>query len=806
MKTAKHANCSNCPFGQDKFTQVPSVGPKDPKIIVVGEGPGQHEAAVKTPFTGQSGQILRGVLKAHGYHPRDDVYYTNATMCWPVTKANKEKRIETALAQCQGRLKYTLEQLPTVPVLVLGKWAQKALGIEVAERWEQERLTGKPALAGIHPAAALYNPTQMVYFEKLVEKFAHGFVGRPRYPGDKYYIENPPPPDVDQEYGRICLDIEANTTQWYAEDAHIFLLGIATQSGERWLFTDEYMQQAEFQAWLRAFVAQHDVRIGGHNYKFDALFLNRQFGTSCVVGWDTISMVNVLHEHWHKDLKSLATYFFEADDYAERLVHSWLKANIKKAKDRSFDKVPTGQIHEYLLCDIDYNLQLSFALEALLNKTGQFDMPYVQHEIPQINLLTKVEQTGFAVDLERVEAERRAMGKDVALLTTAIQEMSNGTIVKPGSNDQVAAYLYDRKKRPVAGYTKTGKRRADKQALTANEDLVAVQALQAFRRVRKLKTSYLDNLSKFIVYDKYGTPRVHPVMKHWNVVTHRLAVERPALQTIPHKDEKTDTVAPAVVHAVNRAHSDYTFDGDYGTRIKSCYVASPGHMLVGGDGKSWEVACATAQSGDEFLANLFRAGQDPHSGICDKLFGDGWTKADRVKEKNIFFGWIYGGTLGGLVHETGLPIEDVAAVIEFLEGNLVGLKQWRLDLQYAAAKLSKIVLPHYNYHYHFDLITERVLRDLPKHAVNYPNQGLGSMLISRAAILAQPCLRILSAEIVMLVHDSFFADVPEACTNEAAQIINNSIVQAGNEFSTFIPWRADLEVGYRWSEMEEYTL
>jgi DNA polymerase I-like protein with 3'-5' exonuclease and polymerase domains len=144
-------------------------------------------------------------------------------------------------------------------------------------------------------------------------------------------------------------------------------------------------------------------------------------------------------------------------------------------------------------------------------------------------------------------------------------------------------------------------------------------------------------------------------------------------------------------------------------------------------------------------------------------------------------------------------------VIAFFEATLTGLKTWRLNLL-KAAQAGKITLPHYNYTFHFDLITSRVLRDLPKHAVNYPNQGLGSMLISRAAMIAAPKLRQRDSHIVILVHDSFFADTPTEYTHEAATIINDSIVQAGEEFSTVIPWRADIEVGYRWNEMKEYTL
>ncbi|NIR92739.1 MAG: hypothetical protein GWO08_03460, partial [Gammaproteobacteria bacterium] len=227
--------------------------------------------------------------------------------------------------------------------------------------------------------------------KKLAERSA--VTNDPNPEALEYDLDPYPYPDINQTYGRICLDIETTSTKWYLPDTKIFLVGIATQTGHRWIFTEKSLQQAEFQAWLRSFVAHHGRQIGGHNYKFDVLYLNKQFGTPLTVGWDTLAMVNVFNEHWYKDLKSLATYFYNADDYAERLVHSWLKTNIKRVKQRSFDKVPTPQIYDYLLCDIEYNLHLSWALEAHLRMENQWEYPYLEHEVRQVNMLTEVENT-----------------------------------------------------------------------------------------------------------------------------------------------------------------------------------------------------------------------------------------------------------------------------------------------------------------------------------------------------------------------------------------------------------------------------
>lgn len=802
MKHALHANCGICPLRADANTQVPSVGPSNPKLIVVGEGPGKDEAFSKTPFVGVAGKMLRMKLEQCGLDPTYDIYYSNATMCWPNrVDGGKEAAKDQALAACRGRLRHVLAQFDDdVPVVALGKWAQQALGLEVKERWEQEELTWKWAIAVLHPAAALYRPTQTIMFEYGVEKAVRGWTNvELDFTG--ITIDPHPLPDLNQNFGRVCVDIEATGKNWRTD--HIFMVGISTENWERWIFTDEYLQQGETQAWLRALFAQHGAEIGGHNFKFDTLFMNRQFGTQPIVGWDTIAMCNVLHEHWYKDLKSLSTYYFDAPDYAENLVHSWLRENIKKKADRTFDKVPRPQMIEYLGYDIVYNLALSYELEEELRTVGRWQMPYQGHEVLQVNMLAKAEKHGMCVDLDQLEVESEVMAGDIALLTEQVQQLSDGHILNPGSYKQVGDYLFGILGIPIRKRTPKGDPCTDADVLRRlAPDYPIAQAIQAVRRVLKLKSSYVDNLPQFIEHDKYDQPRVHPLFKFWNVVTYRLAAEKPAVQTIPHKDTDKDEIPDWLVKRIG-----HKFDADYGLRIKKLFVAPPGHTLVAVDGRAWEVACATAQSKDEFLAAAFREDRDPHGTVCDMLFGPGWTKAQRVREKNIFFGGaLYGGKAPGLAAETGLPLGDVVRIMEWFDENLTGIKVWRRAM-FEQAKQGHIDLPFLKYRFHFDLINGRTLKDLARIAVNYPTQGLGSMLISRAAIIAQPYLEKMSAHIVCLVHDSFMAEVPDTYVDAAVIVMLNAVSQAGNDFSDFIPWRGDAEVSKKsWGDMEAYKV
>jgi uracil-DNA glycosylase family 4 len=804
-KEIRGASCSQCPLQDDKYTLVVSKGPRQPQFIVVGEGPGMTEAHEQQNFVGQSGQLLRTTLQQCGVDPNQG-YYANATLCWPRTILDKEQILGQAIQACSGHLRGLLNALPNVPVLAMGVWAQRALGLSVAERWERDKISGKWAIATHHPARVLREPGLMFQFKQAISKFTTGpAIPQPEYPGAMAYTENPYPlPDLNGWGGqRICLDIETDQgVEWRNPDNHIFLLGIGI-SAARYIFTDTYLAQPETQAWLRALVVQHGANIGGHNYKFDSLCLARQFGTPLTVGWDTILMVNTYHEYWHKSLKALATHFYNADDYEHRLVKSYL-ARFKLVRDRTYNRVPKPQMVEYLLNDVGYNLWLADDLERLLKEAGRWEMPYLAHELPQINMLAQVEWSGFPIDLAKVQQEQAAMISDINLVQEQVTQLTQGVITKPGSILQIRKYLYDTLARPVKNHTPTGAPSTDEATLLDHKGDEGIQALLYYRRLTKLKNSYLDNLTKFVYPDKYGVNRVHTTYKAHNVVTHRLSATNPAVQTIPNQSVR-DQPPAAVLTGINELHGEVDVGGDYGTRIKQCYVPRPGCVLLTMDGAGWEVATACLQSGDKVLADAFNRGESPHNQVCRMLYGSQYTKEQKVKEKNIFFGWMYGGSVYALVQETHLPEKDVTEVMEFLAANLLGLKEWRVRM-IEGAKSGGNVVPYFNYKNHFDLITPTNRREVEKYAVNYINQGLGSMIMCRVAYLAWAKLQEINAPIVALVHDDFTVDVPDQYVGQAARIMADTLATVGQEITDLIPLAGEFKVGRTWGTLKDISL
>ncbi len=68
--------------------RVPSIGPKDANLMIVGESPGSEEVAQGKPFVGRSGEMLNDALRANGIR-REECFITNAVKYKPTYPKDK---------------------------------------------------------------------------------------------------------------------------------------------------------------------------------------------------------------------------------------------------------------------------------------------------------------------------------------------------------------------------------------------------------------------------------------------------------------------------------------------------------------------------------------------------------------------------------------------------------------------------------------------------------------------------------------------------------------------------------------------
>ena len=74
--------CQGCALAQTRTHVVFGDGATDAKILLVGEGPGQHEDEQGVPFVGKAGLLLDDMLEIIGLD-RTKVYVANIVKCRP---------------------------------------------------------------------------------------------------------------------------------------------------------------------------------------------------------------------------------------------------------------------------------------------------------------------------------------------------------------------------------------------------------------------------------------------------------------------------------------------------------------------------------------------------------------------------------------------------------------------------------------------------------------------------------------------------------------------------------------------------
>jgi uracil-DNA glycosylase len=159
---ALHCNtCQRCDLAKTRTHAVVSRGSATAPILIIGEGPGQHEDEQGQPFVGKSGQLLEKILASVRFDTETDVYICNIVKCRP-----PGNRVPTAdeVAACQG---YLLEQIRLVDpkiILLTGATAVKGiLGIKegitkIRGQWFEWE--GRLTMPIFHPAYLLRNPSR----------------------------------------------------------------------------------------------------------------------------------------------------------------------------------------------------------------------------------------------------------------------------------------------------------------------------------------------------------------------------------------------------------------------------------------------------------------------------------------------------------------------------------------------------------------------------------------------------------------------------------------------------------------------
>ena len=156
---SKVLECTRCGLAADRKQAVPGTGVYDPKVVVIGEGPGAEEDRLGLPFVGPAGKYLDKWLGAIDLYRDKNCFIANIVKCRP--PGNRDPAPEESSA-CLPYLIHQIELLKPSAILTVGRIAAQILldstkGIG-AIRGRVYSYKGIPLVPTYHPSGVLRNP------------------------------------------------------------------------------------------------------------------------------------------------------------------------------------------------------------------------------------------------------------------------------------------------------------------------------------------------------------------------------------------------------------------------------------------------------------------------------------------------------------------------------------------------------------------------------------------------------------------------------------------------------------------------
>lgn len=416
------------------------------------------------------------------------------------------------------------------------------------------------------------------------------------------------------------------------------------------------------------------------------------------------------------------------------------------------------------------------ALEPMIRARHQSDGTdalYDEIELPLTAVLSQVERNGVRIDEAKLSELSTEYEKELARIEQRIYELA-GEEFTINSPKQLQVILFEKLELPPIKKTKTGYSTDESvlEQLAAQHDLPG--EILAWRRLAKLKSTYVDALPKLI---NPQTGRIHPTFNQVGAATGRMSSTHPNVQNIPIRTAE-------------------------GVRIREAFIAAEGNELLAFDYSQVELRVMAHYSGDASLIDAFAKGEDVHRRTAAEVNGIDPDEVDdelRAAAKAINFGIIFGSSAFGIANQLGIPQSDAQATIDRYFDRYEGVRRFLADTKEEAKERGFVTTLMGRRRYLPDLASRnRGLRMAAERmAVNTVIQGTAADLIKKAMVEVDQAIHdaALPARMILQVHDELVFEVPPKQIKATTQLVRERMEGV---YALDVPLVVDAGSGANW--------
>ena len=491
------------------------------------------------------------------------------------------------------------------------------------------------------------------------------------------------------------------------------------------------------------------------NAQFDIIALdNLGISVSNQSFVDIPTVAHLINENkpYNKGLDSLAQFYLKDTG-------KYKDDELDKEKKLGWPNTTWQQMWPYAVRDAE----LTWRLYDLLVKTPEYQhLPpeLLAHKQDLIRLLLSMKRHGVRIDQtlasEYVERGNKEM-------TRIIDELQ----VNPASPKQLKELLIDQLKLPVVKKSpRTGAPSFDKEAMGLYDQLLekmnnpTAKLIKEFRGWQKAVSASYKPYLELVGNDG----RLRCSYKTHGTATGRLSCSEPNLQQIP----KT---------------SDKPWNG----KVKQCFIADPGYVLINADFSQLELRLATAYAGEKELKQIFNEGRDIFTEMSKQL---GMSRHDT---KTLVYSMQYGAGEQRLMSAFGVTKEEARKIRENYFNTYPNFRKFNERCTQRVEQTGIIKLWSGRYR-HFDDRTEAY------KAMNSVIQGGAADIVERIMVRAWKELESENCRILLQVHDSITFEVREDQADEYIVKIQE-LMEDVNSITGDVTFdvKFDVDVGY-WVE------
>jgi DNA polymerase-1 len=433
------------------------------------------------------------------------------------------------------------------------------------------------------------------------------------------------------------------------------------------------------------------------------------------------------------------------------------------------DAADTAMLHARAVLD------LADTLDGEIEQTGGTTL-LAEVELPLVDLLTTMEQTGIAIDADHLEALESHFADEVRDAAGEAFRVIDKEI-NLGSPKQLQVVLFDELGMPKTKRTKTGYTTdADAlQQLYEKTEHPFLMALLRHRDVSRLRQT-IEGLLKTVQSDG----RIHTTFNQTIAATGRLSSTDPNLQNIPIRTEE-------------------------GRRIREGFVVGDGYeSLMTADYSQIEMRIMAHLSEDALLIEAFKSGQDFHSITASRVFGVAAaevTGAQRAKIKAMNYGLAYGLSAFGLGAQLRIDPGEARGLMDEYFLTFGGVRDYLAGVVDEARRSGFTETLWGRRRYLPDLTSDnRQRREMAERmALNAPIQGSAADLIKVAMLRVDAAVAEagLASRMLLQVHDELVFEVATGERDTLEEIVRREM---GAAASLAVPLDVSVGTGHSWHD------